>query len=116
MPRIFIVNWFRKSAEGKFLWPGFGENIRALKWVAERLDETIGAADTPIGRVPMASDLDLAGLAMHDNDVETLLHVDSEIWRREAGLNAAYLKELGANVPKALWREQDRLEERLAMA
>ena len=114
LPRIFIVNWFRKSAEGKFLWPGFGENIRALKWITNRLNGAVGAVDTPIGRVPLAADLDLAGLGMAGSDVTTLLHVDAEVWRHEAGLNAAYLKELGESVPVALWREQERLDERLA--
>ena len=117
LPRVFIVNWFRKSAEGKFLWPGFGENIRALKWITQRLDGTVNAVDTPIGRLPLAADLDLAGLDMRDADMTTLLEVDSVVWRREAALNAAYLMELGDSIPKALWREQQHLEERLdAMA
>ena len=114
LPRIFIVNWFRKNAEGKFVWPGFGENIRALKWITQRVSGTVGALDTPIGRLPLAADLDLGGLGLTDADMVTLLDVDGETWRREAGLNAAYLAELGDKVPDALLREQARLEARLA--
>ena len=113
LPRIFIVNWFRKNAEGKFVWPGFGENIRALKWITQRIGNSVGALDTPIGRLPLAADLDLEGLGLTEADLATLLDVDGETWRREAGLNAAYLAELGAKIPAALLREQARLEERL---
>ena len=115
LPGIFIVNWFRKNAEGKFVWPGFGENIRALKWITQRVSGTVGALDTPIGRLPLAVDLDLGGLGLTDADLATLLAVDAETWQREAGLNAAYLAELGDKVPDALLREQARLEERLAV-
>jgi phosphoenolpyruvate carboxykinase (GTP) len=114
LPQVFIVNWFRKSAQGKFLWPGFGENIRVLKWITQRLNGAVGAVDTPIGRLPLAADLDFAGLDMASSDMASLLDVDAETWRREAGLNATYFTELGAGIPKALWREQQQLEDRLA--
>ena len=114
LPGIFIVNWFRKNAEGKFVWPGFGENIRALKWITQRVGNSVGALDTPIGRLPLAADLDLDGLGLTEAGLATLLDVDGETWRREAKLNAAYLAELGAKIPAALLREQSRLEERLA--
>ena len=114
LPGIFIVNWFRKNAEGKFVWPGFGENIRALKWITQRVGNSVGALDTPIGRLPLAADLDLDGLGLTEAGLATLLDVDGETWRREARLNAAYLAELGAKIPAALLREQSRLEERLA--
>ena len=115
LPRIYLVNWFRKSAEGKFLWPGYGDNARVLKWIVERVEGKVDAVDTPVGRLPRADDLDVAGLSIGDAQLETLLSVDRAIWRHEAELNAKDLKALGERVPPALWREQAGLEERLGM-
>jgi phosphoenolpyruvate carboxykinase (GTP) len=115
LPRVFIVNWFRKGPTGKFLWPGFGDNIRALKWIVGRIKGSVDAVDTPIGRLPLAGDLDLAGLNMPAGDTATLLEVDTAVWRREAALNAAYLAELGPKIPAALLREQKGLETRLTV-
>ena len=116
LPRIYLVNWFRKSAEGKFLWPGFGDNARVLKWIVQRVEGKVGAEDTPVGRLPRRQDLDLGGLSIGDSQLDTLLSVDPAIWREEAALNAKDLKALGERVPPALWREQAGLEERLGMS
>ena len=115
LPRIYLVNWFRKSAEGKFLWPGFGDNARVLKWIVERIEGDAGAVDSPVGRLPEAGDLDLSGLSLGADQLDTLLSVDPVIWRQEAALNAKDLAALGDRVPRALWREQAGLEERLGM-
>ena len=89
LPKIFHVNWFRKDADGRFLWPGFGENLRVLEWIIGRLEGTAGARDTLIGRVPTASDLDLSGLGLDPGAIEALLEVDeagyAEEWRELAG-------------------------------
>src|SRR5256714_2958240 len=81
LPKIFYVNWFRKGPDGKFLWPGFGENSRVLEWVFERVDGKGGAAQTPIGHVPTAEDLDLEGLGLSKEAVDELLKVDADEWR-----------------------------------
>ncbi len=115
LPRIYMVNWFRKDANGKFVWPGFGDNARVLKWIVDRVEGKINAEDTPVGRLPRREDLDLAGLSLAADKLDLLLTVDTDTWRREATLNAEDLKTLGERVPPALWREQSGLEERLGM-
>ena len=114
LPRIYLVNWFRKSAEGKFLWPGYGDNARVLKWIVERIEGEADAADTPIGRVPTAASLDLDGITLEPGALEDLLTVDPAIWREEARLAADDLKTLGDRVPPRVWHEQDALATRLA--
>jgi phosphoenolpyruvate carboxykinase (GTP) len=114
LPRIYLVNWFRKGADGKFLWPGFGENSRVLKWIVERIEGEADAVDTPIGRVPTPASLDLDGLAIDPARLEELLAVDRAIWREEAGLAARDLAKLGDRLPAAIQAEQSRLEARLA--
>jgi len=84
LPRIYFVNWFRKDETGKFIWPGFGENSRVLEWIVERLEGKAAANDTAIGRVPAKSALDISGLGLTDEQMDTLLGVDHEIWRDEA--------------------------------
>jgi phosphoenolpyruvate carboxykinase (GTP) len=112
LPQIYLVNWFRKSAQGKFLWPGFGDNARVLKWIFERCEGTAGAVDTPIGRQPAPGSLDLSGLDMTDAAVAELLSVDVATWQREAAGNGADLAKLGT-MPAALLEEQRKLEARL---
>ncbi len=114
LPKIFLVNWFRKSAQGKFLWPGFGENSRVLKWVFERCEGTADATDSAIGRLPTRASLDLDGLGLSDAAIEELLCVDAETWKAEASLNAADLKALG-DVPAVIWAEHAALEKRLGV-
>src|SRR6185312_16112840 len=113
LPKIYYVNWFRKGADGSFLWPGFGENSRVLKWIVDRLD---GAADgvlIPIGVVPEAADLDLDGLDLDAEHLAELLSVDPETWRREAGMIPEHFDRFGAHLPEALWREHRDLVDRL---
>ena len=112
LPKIYLVNWFRKSAAGKFLWPGFGDNARVLKWIFERCGGEGAAQDTAIGRIPAEGALDLSGLSLDASQFAELMSVDSETWTREAAANRTDLAKLG-NVPAALWDEQAALEQRL---
>uniref|UniRef100_UPI003A8F900B phosphoenolpyruvate carboxykinase domain-containing protein n=1 Tax=Brevundimonas sp. TaxID=1871086 RepID=UPI003A8F900B len=114
LPRIYFVNWFRKGADGKFVWPGFGDNSRVLKWIAERLDGTAGAVDTPVGRTPDRAALDLSGLNLSDSDLSILLDVDAEVWTEEAALIPAFYEKFGDRLPKALWAQHTALTQRLA--
>ena len=114
LPRIYLVNWFRKGADGKFLWPGYGENSRVLKWIVERLEGRADASDTPIGRVPTADSLDLGGLGLDPAKLDELLTVDRAVWSEEATLAARDLAKLGDRLPTAILHEQAALEERLA--
>ena len=113
LPKLFWVNWFRKGDDGSFLWPGFGENSRVLKWIVERLEGTAGATDTAIGRVPSASDLDLAGLDIDDATMTTLLSVDNAAWSAEIPQIEAHLDSFGAELPSELRDELRELEKRL---
>jgi phosphoenolpyruvate carboxykinase (GTP) len=116
LPRIFFVNWFRKDAHGRFVWPGFGENSRVLKWIVERLEGRVGARHTPIGLTPEPEDLDLAGTSVSAEDLALLLDVDLEVWREEAGLIAPAYERFGERLPAALWDEYRALLDRLAEA
>ncbi|MFO1494604.1 MAG: phosphoenolpyruvate carboxykinase (GTP) [Lysobacterales bacterium] len=109
LPRIFHVNWFRKGAEGKFLWPGFGDNLRVLQWIIERCQGQAAAAETAIGHLPRAQDLNLAGLNGIEPALDELLRVDADGWRREAAEIGAYLDSFGERVPAALRNEHQRL-------
>jgi phosphoenolpyruvate carboxykinase (GTP) len=113
LPRIFSVNWFRKDAAGKFVWPGFGENARVLKWIVERLEGHAEADDTPIGRVPAEGALDLEGLTLAPGAVELLLGVDTAVWREEAALIPDFYQRFGERLPAALWAQHQALLERL---
>jgi phosphoenolpyruvate carboxykinase (GTP) len=116
LPRIYLVNWFRKSASGKFLWPGFGDNARVLKWIVERIEGTAGAVDTPIGRVPEAASLDISGLGMDAAALAELLAVDVDQWKEEAKLRAADFEKFGDRLPAQLQDQQSNLEARLNAA
>jgi phosphoenolpyruvate carboxykinase (GTP) len=113
LPRVFFVNWFRRDDDGSFLWPGFGENSRVLKWIAERIDGTADAVETPIGYVPSPDSLDLEGLDVSRSAVERALAVDVDEWRAELPLIEAWFDKLGDNVPAALRTELDALRARL---
>ena len=113
MPKIFYVNWFRKSPEGKFLWPGFAENSRVLKWVFERCDGTAGAVDTPIGKVPAEGALDTEGLGVDEDDLKDLLDVDIQGWKDEIPLIKEYYETFGEKLPNGLKQELADLETRL---
>ena len=116
LPRIYAVNWFRKDENGRFAWPGFGENSRVLKWVTERLSGDAGARPTPIGYVPTPESLDTDGLATTDADLALLLSVDTSTWQDEADHTREYFTTFGSHLPEALWDEHDGLLERLKTA
>jgi len=113
LPRIYFVNWFRKDENGKFVWPGFGENSRVLKWIAERLEGRADARPTPIGNLPTPSSLDTTGLGLTEKQLELLLSVDPEVWKEEAALIPAFYETFGERLPQRLWDEFDALMERL---
>ncbi|MFE5329346.1 phosphoenolpyruvate carboxykinase (GTP) [Embleya sp. NPDC056575] len=113
LPKIYYVNWFRKDADGKFVWPGFGENSRVLKWIVERLEGLAGGVDTPIGVLPTRESLDLKGLDLSDAELDLLLSVDREIWKQEAALVPEHLEKFGTHTPQGLWDEYNKLVARL---
>ncbi|MGY1642153.1 phosphoenolpyruvate carboxykinase (GTP) [Geodermatophilus sp. SYSU D00703] len=114
LPRIFYVNWFRRDEDGGFLWPGFGENSRVLKWVVERLEGTAAAEETPIGHVPTADSLDVSGLDMTPERVEKALAVDKDEWRAEVPQITEWFQKFGEKLPSTMWDELAILEHRLA--
>ncbi|MET0627688.1 MAG: phosphoenolpyruvate carboxykinase (GTP), partial [Acidimicrobiia bacterium] len=114
LPRIYGVNWFRKDADGKFLWPGFGENSRVLEWICRRLDGEDTGTVTPIGVVPTADDLVLDGLDASREQVDAALAVDLDAWRAELPGVHEYFAELGERLPDELRDELAALEQRLA--
>jgi phosphoenolpyruvate carboxykinase (GTP) len=113
LPKIFYVNWFRRNDEGKFVWPGFGENIRVLKWALERIDGTAAAVDTPIGRVPAPDALDVAGLDMSEQDLIGALTVNVDEWQREIPLIEEWFEKIGSALPSSMRDELDALKQRL---
>ena len=113
LPRIFYVNWFRKTPEGRYLWPGFGDNSRVLEWVFDRCQGTAEAVDTPIGRVPAPGSLDLEGVEIAPEDLEQLLRVDIDEWRDEVPSIREHLATFGDQLPPALRHQLDALAERL---
>ena len=116
LPKIYYVNWFRKSEGGDFLWPGFGENGRVLKWVYERCVGTGKALETPIGNLPAAGELDLEGLDIDAEDLAELLRVDTEGWLAELPLIREYYQQYGDRLPERLLQELDDLQRRLEAA
>jgi phosphoenolpyruvate carboxykinase (GTP) len=112
-PKIFQVNWFRRDADGRFLWPGFGENMRVLKWVIDRAHGRVGAQETAIGWVPRTTDLDLAGLGVKEADVEAARRIDRDEWRAELASLDEWFDKLGPTLPRALRLQRDLLLERL---
>jgi phosphoenolpyruvate carboxykinase (GTP) len=113
LPRIFYVNWFRRSDDGRFLWPGYGENSRVLKWAIERIEGTAAAVETPIGYVPTSAALDLAGLAVESADLVAALQVDAEEWRAELPLIEEWFGKIGDKLPSGMRDELETLRRRL---
>ena len=113
LPKIFYVNWFRKDADGGWLWPGFGENSRVLKWIVDRVSGKGEAVETPIGYVPAPGGVDIGGLDVTDAQMEELLHVDVEEWLNEIALIREHYERFGEKLPEALSDELDALEARL---
>ncbi len=114
LPKIYFVNWFRKGADGKFLWPGFGDNSRVLAWIAGRLEGTAEAVSTPIGLLPAAGAIDTTGLPVTDAQMDQLLTVDPEVWREEASLVGPHYEKFGDHLPQELWAQLEALQGRLA--
>jgi phosphoenolpyruvate carboxykinase (GTP) len=115
LPKIFYVNWFRRDDGGGFLWPGFGENGRVLKWIIERLEGRAAAAETPIGRVPTAEALDVDGLGLTPEELEECLRVDPDEWKAEVPAITEWFGKFGNKLPTLLWAELDGLKTRLGL-
>ncbi|OOG66285.1 phosphoenolpyruvate carboxykinase [Rhodanobacter sp. B04] len=116
LPKIFHVNWFRKGADGKFLWPGFGDNLRVLEWMINRVEERVDGVETPIGILPDTGELKLDGLALERDRLDELLDVDHAGWQLELAAIGEYLDSFGTRLPAHLRREQQRVASALAAA
>ena len=116
LPKIFHVNWFRQDRNGRFMWPGFGENLRVLRWITDRCEGKVDALETPIGFVPRKQDLDISGLDMDISTLETLLSIDAGAWRQEVDAISKYLDEFGSRVPGQLREELKGVAKRLEAA
>ena len=116
MPSIFLVNWFRRGDDGRFLWPGFGENSRVLKWIVDRIDGKVEANETVIGHTARPEDIELAGANVHMADVKEALAVNPADWAADIEDNEAYLKFLGDRVPSEVHEQFEALKKRLADA
>ena len=113
LPKVYFVNWFRRGANGKFLWPGYGDNARVLKWICERIDGTAAAQTTPIGNLPTPESLDLAGLDLPAENLRELLEVDVAGWKTEIATVAESYAKFGDRLPTALMRQLEELRGRL---
>ena len=102
-PKIFRVNWFRRDDEGKFLWPGYGENVRILKWIVERINGKAKATETPIGYVPSAGAIDLGGLDMPAPRMEAALKCDREEWLEALEELRVFYEQFGTRTPRPIW-------------
>ena len=108
-PRIFQVNWFRKDANGKFLWPGFGENARVIEWIARRLNDEVLAGASAIGNLPIIGDLNVDGLAISPEQLSEIFKIDTTAWSQEADLTEAYFAKFGERLPAAMSRQLELL-------
>ena len=116
LPKIFYVNWFRQDENGKFLWPGYGENSRVLRWAFERCAGTANAVETPIGRMPSPNDIDVRGLDIPASNLAKLLNVDVDGWLAEVPLIREHFAKFGSHLPQGMKEEVDKLEARLKKA
>ncbi|MGV0445708.1 phosphoenolpyruvate carboxykinase (GTP) [Corynebacterium ureicelerivorans] len=116
MPEIFLVNWFRRGDDDRFLWPGFGDNSRVLKWVVDRIEGKVGADDTVVGHTARAEDLDLTGLDTPIEDVREALTADPELWKEDVADSRRYLEGLGPRVPQEIFGQLKQLDERIHAA
>jgi len=114
-PKIFYTNWFRKSSDGKWLWPGFGDNCRVLKWMCERVEGKVGAAETPVGYVPNQGDLDVSGLKVSEAEIAELLHIDVEGWKSEVPEIEEYLATAGSRLPVRMKTQLAELKKRIGL-
>jgi phosphoenolpyruvate carboxykinase (GTP) len=113
-PLIFNVNWFRKGQAGQFLWPGFGDNMRVLKWIIDRCEDVDGAVKSPIGWLPTPHDIDLAELEIDHQCVAELLGIDHEEWEKELAGHKKFFDSLGGVVPEKLLKQREQLAARFA--
>jgi phosphoenolpyruvate carboxykinase (GTP) len=114
-PSIFYANWFRKSPEGKWLWPGFGDNCRVLKWMCERVEGKVGAVETPVGYVPKKGDLDVSGLKISEAEVDELLRIDVAGWKGEVPEIEEYLNKAGDRLPERMKTQLAELKKRIGL-
>jgi phosphoenolpyruvate carboxykinase (GTP) len=112
-PKIFRVNWFRRNEQGKFLWPGFGENLRVLRWVIERSKDAGQAQETPIGYVPKAASLNGGGLKISQADLDQLVAVDRDAWKQNLKSQGEYFDKFGDRLPAGIKEEHKALTNRL---
>jgi phosphoenolpyruvate carboxykinase (GTP) len=112
-PRIFMVNWFRKDSDGSFLWPGYSENMRVLKWITDRVRGRITADETPVGYVPMAADLDLTDLDMSNGRFDQAMAINVDEWKTELDLQAEFFAGIGDALPPQFNEQHEGLKSRL---
>lgn len=112
-PKIFNVNWFRTNKEGKFLWPGYGENLRVLEWIINRCEEKVEAKETPVGYVPTEKDINLEGSGVSEDTLRDLLDINKDLWEKEVENIKDFYKMFGKNLPEELENELTLLESRL---
>jgi phosphoenolpyruvate carboxykinase (GTP) len=115
-PKIFSVNWFRTDDAGKFIWPGFGDNIRVIKWIIDRVQGKVAAKETALGLLPDLNDFDLSGLNISRETMEKLFSVDPSEWMSELQDIEKYLSQFGSRTPEAIWGEYRSLAEKLGQA
>jgi phosphoenolpyruvate carboxykinase (GTP) len=113
LPKVFHVNWFRKDAEGRFMWPGYGDNMRVLKWIVDRCEGRAHAHPTPVGMLPDVDDLDVTGLALPRQTLDALLAIDPEVWQREVGDIAEFFAGFGERLPDELSAQVERIKREL---
>ncbi len=113
LPKIFHVNWFKKDAEGKFTWPGFGDNVRVLKWIFERCDNKVESIATPIGYFPKESDIDISGLDLSAESLKGLFEIDLEAWNKEVEGVKEYFAKFEDHLPSGITKQLENLKERL---
>ncbi len=113
LPKVFHVNWFRKDADGKFMWPGYGDNMRVLKWIVDRCEGRAHAHPTPVGMLPDVDDLDVTGLSLPRHTLDALLAIDAEVWQREVGEIAEFFAGFGDRLPAELGAQVERIKREL---
>jgi phosphoenolpyruvate carboxykinase (GTP) len=104
-PKIFSVNWFRMDDDGKFIWPGFGENIRVLKWIIDRVNGRVGAQQTPVGLIPHIKDLELEGLNITKEKLQKLFEIDPQAWQAELQEIETFFSQFGRHIPSEIWQQ-----------
>ena len=113
LPKVFHVNWFRKDADGKFMWPGYGDNMRVMKWIVDRCEGRAGARHTPVGFVPQAEDIDVSGLSLSRQTLDALLAIDPETWQREVVDIGKFFAGFGDRLPEGLRAQVERIKREL---